>query len=243
MAGAGDAALASAPLYQQVKSRLVARIQGGDWKPGDAIPNEFAIAGELGVSQGTVRKALQEMTAENLLVRRQGRGTFVQRHTPETMLFRFFNFHGPDGQPIVPQTLQVKAREGVVRGDERRRIGLEAGAGVVRIDRVRGFGDRPFVFERIAVPLDLFPGLADCDPIPNTLYDHFQQVYGVTVVDGEERVQAAVADEKEARLLAVPEGTPLLSLDRVIRSFQSRPVEWRVSLCALNGSHYRVKLG
>lgn len=244
MAGQDDVtAPALLPLYAQVKARLVARIQSGDWKPGQLIPNEFALAGELGVSQGTVRKALGEMTAEQLLVRRQGRGTFVQRHTPESMLFRFFNFHDADGQPIAPETLWVKARKGTAKPAERSRLALEAGAEVVRISRVRGHRGRPFDHEQIVVPLALFPGLADASEIPNTLYDHFQQVYGVTATGGEEKLDTIAAGEREAGWLDVALGTPLLRLDRTMFSFDEKPIEWRLSLCALGGAHYMVRLG
>ncbi len=78
------------PLYAQVKAQLIQRIQSGDWKPGELIPNEFVLAGELGVSQGTVRKALGELTADKLLLRRQGRGTFVAKHTPEVYAVSLF---------------------------------------------------------------------------------------------------------------------------------------------------------
>jgi len=237
------AAPALLPLYAQVKALLVARIQSGDWKPGQLIPNEFALAHELGVSQGTVRKALGEMTAEQLLVRRQGRGTFVQRHTPESMLFRFFNFHDAAGQQIAPETLWVKARKGAAKPAERMRLELEAGREVVRITRVRGHRGRPFDHEQIVVPQALFPGLADASEIPNTLYDHFQQVYGVTATGGEERLDTIAAESREAGWLEVAVGTPLLRLDRTMFSFDEKPIEWRLSLCALGDAHYMVRLG
>src|SRR3546814_9298856 len=71
------------PRYQQVKDLLIGRLIGSYWKPGDLLPSEMQLAEELGVSQGTVRKALDEMTADNLLVRRQGRGTYVAEHDQE----------------------------------------------------------------------------------------------------------------------------------------------------------------
>ena len=237
------ASLALLPLYAQVKVRLVARIQSGAWKPGQLIPNEFALAAELGVSQGTVRKALGEMTAEKLLVRRQGRGTFVQQHTPESMLFRFFNFQDASGEPLSPVTLWAKARIGAAKPAERARLRLEAGAEVVRISRVRGCDGKPFDHEQIVVPHGLFPGLAESPEIPNTLYDHFQQVYGVTVTGGEEKLDAVAAGEREAGWLDVAAGVPLLRLERTMFSFEDKPVEWRISVCAVGSARYTVRLG
>lgn len=244
MAAHDDAEIpALLPLYAQVKARLVARIQSGAWKPGQLIPNEFALASELGVSQGTVRKALGEMTAEKLLVRRQGRGTFVQQHTPESMLFRFFNFQDAAGEPLSPETLWAKARVGVAKPAERARLQLEAGAEVVRISRVRGCYGRPFDHEQIVVPRALFPELAETPDIPNTLYDHFQQVYGVTVTGGEEKLDAVAAGEREAGWLEVEAGAPLLRLERTMFSFDEKPVEWRLSVCAVGNARYLVRLG
>ncbi len=234
--------LAALPLYAQVKARLVGRIETGDWKPGQLIPNEFALAGELGVSQGTVRKALGEMTVEQLLVRRQGRGTFVAEHTPETTLFRYFNFYDDDGNHVMPETLWAKAKSVQGNAAECKRLGLKRGSRVVRINRVRCHHDVKFVHEQIVVSESLFPGLADEGEIPNTLYDHFQRVYGVTITGGDERLDAALARPREAGLLDVATGAPLLRLDRLAFSFDERPIEWRVSLCNLAGAHYLVRL-
>ena len=230
------------PLYAQVKAQLIQRIQSGDWKPGELIPNEFVLANELGVSQGTVRKALGELTADKLLLRRQGRGTFVAKHTPESTLFRFFNFYDEDGGHVAPETIWVRARSGVGKPKERLKLRLEQGEKVVRISRLRGREECPFVYEEICVPEALFPGLADSE-IPNTLYDHFQHSYGVTVTGGEEKLTAVAAPEREAGELKVAAGAPLLRLDRQTFSLDKRPVEWRVSLCALADAHYLVRLG
>ena len=230
------------PLYAQVKAQLIQRIQSGDWKPGELIPNEFVLAGELGVSQGTVRKALGEMTADKLLLRRQGRGTFVAQHTPESTLFRFFNFYDEDGGHVAPETIWVKARCGVGKPKDRLKLRLEQGEKVVRISRLRGREECPFVYEEICVPEALFPGLADRE-IPNTLYDHFQQSYGVTVTGGEEKLTAVAALEREAGQLKVTAGAPLLRLDRQTFSLDERPVERRISLCVLAGAYYLVRLG
>src|SRR5688500_8333636 len=92
-----DETIGFRPLYRQVKDVLVGRIASGAWRAGDAIPSEFEIAAELATSQGTVRKALDEMTAERLVVRRQGRGTFVARHDDARILFQFFKLVPDEG--------------------------------------------------------------------------------------------------------------------------------------------------
>ncbi len=241
--GKGDPnALDSRPLYIQVREILLQRISSGSWRPGDVIPNEFAIARELGVSQGTIRKALDLLAADHLLVRRQGRGTYVARHTPADMLFRFFNFFDDEDQRIQPETGSAKLSDGRATPEERERLALGAGARVIRISRIRNRSGAPFTFEKIAVPADLFPGLLKKQAIPNTLYDHFQKVYGLTVARGQEKLTAVAASAEAARALGVDEGTPLLMIDRVMYGVQNQPLEWRVSLCRTDGAAYGVAL-
>lgn len=231
------------PLYAQVREILTERIRTGAWTPGQALPSEFEIAAELGVSQGTVRKALDAMTAEHLLVRRQGRGTFVMQHTPANMLFRFFNFFDEGGAQIEPDSREVKLTEGIASRAESEQLDLRDGARVVRIMRVRTWGDRPLMVETIVVPAQLFPGLVDEREIPNTLYDYFQQRFGITVARAEERITAVAASRANARALGTEPGAPLLKVDRVMFSLDGTRVEWRVSLCRLGGVHYLARVG
>ena len=71
------------PLYQQIKDLILQSLQTGEWKPGEAIPSEMDLAARYRVSQGTVRKAIDELSADNLLIRRQGKGTFVATHAEQ----------------------------------------------------------------------------------------------------------------------------------------------------------------
>jgi GntR family transcriptional regulator len=234
--------LGNRPLYAQVRELLLARISSGAWRPGELIPNEFAIARELGVSQGTVRKALDSLAAGHLLVRRQGRGTYVAEHTPANMLFRFFNFCDSAGQRVEPDSRLISICEARAAAAERARLMLAPAAKVIRISRLRMIGEQPFILEQIVVPLALFPGLAEEAVIPNTLYDHFQKGYGVTVARGSESLTAAVADAEQAGRLGIAEGAPLLRLDRTMYELRQQPVEWRISYCRTDAANYVVEL-
>lgn len=239
----GGRGISSRPLYAQVRDILLERIYTGVWQPGDLVPNEFAIAGELGVSQGTIRKALDSLAADHILVRKQGRGTYVARHTPDDMLFRFFNFFDAQGRRAQPDSRNVERREGVANKEERHRLSLAEGERVFRISRVRTIGGVPFIVETIILPQRLFAGLPDEADLPNTLYDHFQKVYGITIARGTEKLSAAAAGPAEAGALSVAPGTPLLKLDRIVYSLQNTPVEWRLSLCRTDQLSYVVELG
>jgi GntR family transcriptional regulator len=221
------------PLYSQIKELLIRRLAAREWKPGDALPSEIALANEYGVSQGTLRKALNEMEAERLVVRRQGKGTFAAKHSANRSLFQFFHLVGKNGERQLPESRVLECSAGRATQSERAALGLEAGMSVTRISRVRQMNGRPVICERISVPTSLFPELQRCTPeeVTNTLYDMYETRYGVIVVRAKEQLRAVAAGEEESRLLDVPAGSPLLEIDRVALNIERQPVEWRVSRC------------
>ena len=234
------------PLYQQVKDLLIGRLIGGYWKPGDLLPSEMQLAEELGVSQGTVRKALDEMTAGNLLVRRQGRGTYVAEHDQEHALFHFFKLTDRRGRALVPESRVLRLARGVAKTTEAQRLSLAPREAVIRIARVRSLGGRPAIFERIVLPAALFPGL-DERALPNTLYTLYARDYGITIGRVEERLSAVAAGAEAARHLGLDRDAPLLAIDRTARALDAnpsggRPVEWRLSLCDTRDQVYSVTL-
>jgi GntR family transcriptional regulator len=229
------------PLYAQVRERLVERIRSGEWRPGQIIPNEFEIAAEFGVSQGTARKAISELAAEGLVLRRQGRGTFVVEHTPAHVLFRFFNLFDDAGVAVIPDSRDARSSLVQADSDERRALGLDQTAQVIRITRTRTRNGTPFIRETITLPEALFPGLVDRPEVANTLYDLFQKEYGILVMRTDDRLSAIAADAEMATALAIPPGTPLLRIARTAFALDDTPVEWRVSLCHLDRAHYLAR--
>jgi GntR family transcriptional regulator len=230
------------PLYGRVHDTLVERIRSGAWRPGQLIPNEFEVAAEFGVSQGTARKALDVLAAEGLVVRRQGKGTYVVEHTPAQVLFRFFQLQDKAGRPITPFSPAAAAAGGVATRNERIALSLEPGARVVRITRSRFDGKLPIMVETIVLPDELFPGLAGRSDVPNTLYDLFQKRYGQLVTRADERLTPVTADAATAAALGIAVGTPLLKIDRIAFGLDDRRLEWRVSLCHVRGGHYLARL-
>lgn len=230
------------PLHARVKAVLRDRIRSGVWRPGQMIPSEIEIGRELGVSQGTVRKVLDGLARESLVLRRQGKGTFVVEHTPDEVLFRFFHIYEDDGTPVRPESTATKACVEVASRPQSKRLGLQKGALVIRIDRVRLRGGRPFLVETIVLPRARFPGLAELGEIPNTLYDLFQRKYGILVARADERISAVSANASISRQLGIEPGSPLLRIDRIAYALDNRPVEWRVSLVHLERAHYLARL-
>ena len=231
------AALGFRPLYRQVKDVLVKRIAEGAWAEGGALPSEPDLAADLGVSHGTVRKALDELAAENLVVRRQGKGTYVARHDEERILFQFFKLVPDSGGRRFPDSrvLAVELRDD--DGEAARILNLRKGARVVAIERVRMLADKVCIFERIMLPKALFPVIEKRE-LPNNLYELYRAEFGVTIARATERLKAVAATRREAKHLDVMVGTPLLAVDRTAFAIDGAPVEWRVSLCRTDMVHY-----
>jgi len=230
------------PLYQQVYAVLVRRISDGSWRPAQALPSEQALADELGVSQGTVRKAMDALASENLILRRQGKGSFVAEHTQEHALFRFFRLArpAPGRKRITPQLGEERVRRRPATETERSRLELRKDAQVVEIRRTRLIDDTPKVIEKIVLPLSLFPGIDQQKALPNTLYSLYQGVYGVSIAVAKEELRAIRANKTDAKALQLEPGTPLLQIDRIAIALDGQPVEWRISRCNTHDIVYAV---
>ncbi len=231
------------PLYQQVDNTIRRRLIDNFWKPGEAIPSEMQLAAEMNVSQGTVRKALNDLVAENLLYRRQGLGTFVSEHTERRALFLFFSIVGDEGARLLPESRVLDCAEDAATPMEAARLQLAPSEMVVRFRRVRFFDENATIVETITLPLKHFPGFGtEVDP-PNNLFRFYQSAYGVSVAKTDEQLTAVSATEEEALLLGIDAGTPLLEIDRTAKMLDERPVEWRVSHCDTTKYRYVAERG
>jgi len=229
------------PLYAQVKRALAERILSGVWAPGRPLPNEFQLADEFGVSQGTVRKALDALAAEHLVERHQGRGTFVSRHTSDTVHFRFFQLYGAGGR-IQPESRDVQIAVHTPDTMEQAALALSPSARVIRISRTRTHEGAPIIDECISLSEAPFSELLSRETVPNTLYDLYQTDFGITVARVEENLRAVAASEATARRLSCPVGAPVLAIERVAFDYGGQPVEWRVSHCLTDNAFYHTML-
>lgn len=232
------------PLYKQVHAVLVKRIADGDWRPGQALPSEQALALELGVSQGTVRKAMDSLATQNLVVRQQGRGSFVAEHTQEHALYRFFRLArpAPTRRQVTPQLGAATSTRRPSRPAERAALRLDETAEVVEIRRTRLIDRAPRIVEKIVLPVALFPGIESYDPLPNTLYSLYESEYGISVAVAREELRAVPASKRDARTLGIAAGAPLLQIDRVAIGLDGQRAEWRISRCETSDICYAVDL-
>jgi GntR family transcriptional regulator len=230
------------PLYRQVYDFLVRQIAEGAWKPAEALPSEQALATRLGVSQGTVRKALDALTVEKLVERRQGKGTYVAEHTQERSQFRFFRLTGPDGVRALPTRASESVRRRAARREDVARLALQPGAQVIEIRRTRLIDGRPAVIERIVLPQPLFPDLEKRTALPNALYQLYQREFGLNIATAQEELRADLASREDARLLKLKVGSPLLHIERIGVALDGLRVEWRTSRCDTRHLVYAVTL-
>lgn len=222
---------AGMPLYRAVKRALLRGIEDGALQPGDALPAEAALARGLGVSVGTLRHAVDELVAEHILVRRQGRGTFVATHSADRFLFQFFHVERGDGLRQLP-VVQLAGFERVRLDDEAAAaLRCKPGEPGYLIENRLLLQGRAVVHDRLALPAALFKGLTEkrLRERPGTLYQLWQSDFGITVLRAEERARAVGADRTVARALGIAPGTPVLQVRRTALTFGDRPVEYRVS--------------
>lgn len=234
--------LAFQPLYKQVEEHVTQLIVEQRWKPGEMLPNEFQLAEEFGVSQGTVRKALNALTDKKVLNRRQGVGTFVSEHTGHHGLYRFFPVV-EDGQPPQLPKAELQSLEiAAPSEDVAEALALASGEQVVKLCRRRLLGNTYCIVENIFLPEKYFADIISEAHIPHTLYHFYQTQFGLTVHRTRDSIKAVIADERDQNLLGVSAGDPMLEVTRLAHSLDEKPMEYRVSRCRSDKYHYLVEL-
>ena len=243
-ARAAGTGAAFSPLYRQIKALIVQSLDRGEWKPGEAIPSEIDLAARFQVSQGTVRKAIDEMAAEHLLLRRQGKGTFVATHHEARVRYRFLRLAPDEGSPQRAESRIVECRRLRAPAEVVRGLDLRAGETAVAIRRLLSFAGVPTVIDDIWLPGSVFRGLTlellTANRAP--LYGLFETEFGVSMVRADEKLRAVGAPAEVAGLLGVEPGAPLLQVDRVSYTYGDRPVEVRRGLYLTDRYHYRNSL-
>ena len=234
-----DRKFVTQPLYVQLRQALTQRISTGVWKPGDSLPNETEIAREFGLSAGTVRKALDWMEQANLVVRQQGRGTFVCDPSSDNLVLRYENICTPSGLAVRGEPQLLSFATGEINEPERERLRLRPGTQVHRIRQTRIVEGRPLLVKDVAVPAALFPNIDESAYSISAA----ARTSGVLLGRAEERIAIELAAAPFAELLDVPPGTPLLRLDRIVFAIDGRPVEWRLSRCHLGDNIYLARTG
>jgi GntR family transcriptional regulator len=232
------------PLYQQIKALITASLQSGEWKPGELIPSEFELAGRFKVSQGTVRKAIDELSAENLVVRRQGKGTFVATHHEARAQFRFLRLMPDSGEPHPADNRILDVKRQRAPAEVSRLLDIKPADAVICIRRVQSFDGAPTILEEIWLPGATFKGLTAerLAEYKGPMYGLFETEFGTRMIRASEKIRAVLGDQAAADVLQVPVHTPLLSVERVSYTYGDRPVEVRRGLYITARHHYQNEL-
>lgn len=233
--GLGDG---SRPLYKEVKLAITKMLSSGAVTAGQAIPTEKQLCDQYGVSVGTVRKAIDELVAERILIRQQGRGTFFASYSPERMLNYLWHIVRRDGVREIPivQTLRFQTER--ANADAAEQLNVAVGDGLFRISNLLLLGGAPVVLDEIWISQQMFPGLTEerFAARDTTIYAFYQSEFGLTVLKTLDKLAAVAADSKVAKLLGVALSTPLLEIRRIALTFDNQPVEMRRSL--MLSDHY-----
>lgn len=239
---------AFSPLYRQIKGFILNSLRAGEWKPGESIPSEMELAARFKVSQGTVRKAIDELASENLLLRRQGKGTFVATHAEQQVQFRFLKLvpdSGTRGSEGPAQRAIIECRRSRASADVARALALRTGDTVLQIRRVLSFGGTPIILEDIWLPAAPFKGLT-AERLTNyegPMYALFETEFNVSMVRAEEKIRAIPASDVHEQLLKVKPGSPLLSVERIAYTYRNEPMELRRGCYRTETHHYYNLLG
>ena len=236
---------AFSPLYRQIKALLVQQLQSGEWHPGESIPSEIELAARFSVSQGTVRKAIDELAAEHLLVRRQGKGTFVASHDDPRAFFRFLRLMPLTGEIQQAKSIPLECWRAKAGVEAARMLAIKVGDPITVLRRLLQFDGQPIVVDEIYLPGAIFGAitLEMLKDYSGSLYSFFEDRFDVRMVRAEERLRAVAADRSSAELLHVAEGSPLLSVERLSFSYADKPVEWRRGLYSTQAHCYFNELG
>lgn len=232
------------PLYQQIKALLLSSLQSGEWRPGAPIPSEMELAARYEVSQGTVRKAVDELATENLLIRHQGKGTFVASHHSEAWQYRFFSLMPDSGKkvPLKSHFLACKPIKSPAKIAQL--LKTPASERVIQIDRVQSLGGQVAVFEQIWLPEQHFSGMTldRLESWPGPLYAFYESEFATHMVRAEEKIKAIAAEATIANHLKLEPGSPLLLVERVSYTYGNKPVEVRRAHYDTRQQHYENKL-
>ena len=231
--------------YEEVKQKITEDLVRGRYPMGQALPAEKDLSKELDVSIGTLRKAVDELVAEGIVVRRQGRGTYVAEHDLKRLLYYFFHVvkHDVD-KKANPRVDLVSLNTAVATKEEASKLNIKEGAPVWRLVNCLYLEERCVMIDQITLDKKRFKNLTRAEFInrEGSIYQLYQMKYGQTVVRSSERLRASLASKQHAEWLDIKPNSPVLVIRRVALGIQDDPIEWRISTLNTNQYEYFSEL-
>ncbi len=228
-------------LYVRVRAQILETIRSGQWRPGEVIPPEKKLCELFGVSIGTLRKAVDELTASGILIRRQGKGTFVASHNQDRYLFFFFHLLGQDGHKEYPKVEFQKFQAAKADKFSAQALNLNVDDPLWHVSNRLSLRGEIVSLDEIYLPQKLFADLSEArlKVRKTTLYQMYQDVFGQTIMRATERVRATRASAAQAKRLKVKTGEPLLQIIRIAYGVDNDPIELRYSFVQTANCEYR----
>lgn len=232
------------PLYEQIRIFMTQSLVAGEWKPGDMIPSEVELAARFNVSQGTVRKAIDALANENILVRRQGKGTYVATHKEEKSKLRFLRLTSAEGQKELLESRLIYCQRRRADAAITAQTGMNTGTAIIEIKRLLYFSKQPVILDEVVVPAKYFRGLNAnrVNEHKGSLYSMYETLYGIPMVRASEKLTAVMASGEQAKQLEIKAGYPLLKIARVAYTYADKAIEWRTGYCVTDDHHYMNEL-
>lgn len=235
------------PRYQRLRDEVLRRIAEGEWGPGDAIPTEAELTQRYQIATGTVRKAIDMLVADGVLVRSQGKGTYVRRPNFDSSLFRFFRFKARSGEAVQPTAKILGRTLKKPPADVRQALAMGAAEGegeAIALSRLRLIDEEPVLVEEIWLPRARFEPLVEMKlkDFPDLLYPMYESACRQTVASARERLTVEVAGKALAERLGMVAGAPVIAVQRVAFNFAGAPIEWRCTRGSADGFQYEVDI-
>ena len=232
------------PRYQRLRDDIAIRINRRELRPGDLIPSEAELAAQHGVAIGTVRKAIDQLVADGVLERQQGRGTFVRRARFNSSLFRFFRFQSESGERRIPQSRILRRKVVAAPSAVASALRIRPGEPVIGLSRLRLIDGEPLLAEEIWLQKSRFEAVLALQPCDfgDLLYPLYEERCGQIVVSADENLSVEQATAMQARLLRLEEGAPLIVIERLAFDLERHPIEWRRSRGPATRFRYHVEI-
>lgn len=214
------------PLHEQIKDKILQKIIVGEWPEGFCVPREVDLATQFGVSYGTIRRAMDDLTQQGVIMRRRRTGTVVTGRTPQHTLSRFYRFyrlHTLDGRLINTEARVLKVHHCDPSPEEVDQLRLDPGEVVVRIKRLRLSEGRPVMLDRCVLPLKLAPDFpAQARDAPPMMYKWLLDHHGLQLSAIREQITARLASAEDCALLELDPAQPHAMLDISEAAYDSR---------------------
>jgi GntR family transcriptional regulator len=221
-------AAVSKPLYGQVREMLLGRIGRGEWGPGDSLPNEFILASQFEVSVGTIRRAIEGLEESGLVVRKQGRGTYVSGQGAQALQNKFTTLRSASGRALQLSYRTTHFSHRPATTAESVRLMLKAEDEVLEIEQSVHTTARQVGVEHVIVAADLLPEIREMPEGTQHLYALYSE-HGILITRAEDRITTDLANAQIATELSLANGQPVIKVERLAYALEARPVEWRQS--------------